>query len=137
MEIKHRIKKIYKNFRDYYKHYSLTDLLFLPHNDSQSDLILAQPDHFIDNMHESHQEKVICYCRNEDDEYIRQVEVDLYTGAITSTILDNKLSSNPSFRRQAVSIQLQPESGERFFLNILQHKGNTYINTSDLKVKKK
>lgn len=82
-----------------------------------------------DQFDESHQVKVICYCRTEDDEFIKKVEVDMYTGETKITRIPQKSSGNPSLRRQGVTIQLQSEHSQSFDLNISQHKGHTYLDT--------
>ena len=48
------------------------------------------------------------------------------------TLIKNDESNNPSLRRQGVTIIIEPEGMSKpFNLNILQHKGNTYINTTN------
>ena len=110
---------------------STSNVLILPHKDyTNFDIMLACPFKFNDDSNESHQEKVICYCRAEDERFIKRVEVDLYSGAISYTVIAAFKSENPSSRRQAVSIAMRPEYGDPFLLNVFQHKGNTYMNTS-------
>ena len=92
--------------------------------------MLACPYNFNGESNESHQEKVICYCRTEDEKLIKRVEVDLYTGAVSYTIIEESKSKNPSSRRQAVSIAMRPENRSPFLLNVFEHKGHTYIHTS-------
>jgi len=92
--------------------------------------MLACPFKLNNDSNQSHQEKVICYCRTEDEKLLKRIEVDLYTGAISYTIIEDSKSENPSSRRQAVSIAMSPEDGRPFLLNVFQHKGNTYMNTS-------
>lgn len=36
-------------------------------------------------------------------------------------------SNNPSKRRGAIQIEMECENGHKFYLNIVQHKGMTYI----------
>ena len=131
MEIKQNIKKAYNEFKRYCNKLTYPDLLILPHKDyTNSDLMLACPYNFNEEWNESHQEKVICYCRTEDEKLIKRVKIDLYTGAISYTIIEESKSKNPSPRRQAVSIAMSSENASPFLLNVFQHKGHTYINTS-------
>ena len=131
MEIKQNIKKAYNEFKKYCNKLTHPDLLILPHKEySDTELMLACPYRFDGGSNESHQEKAICYCRTEDEKLIKRVEVDLYTGGISYTIIEESKSKNPSSRRQAVSIAMRPENGYPFSLNVFQHKGHTYINTS-------
>ena len=110
------------------------NLLVLPHkNYAQEDLVLARPYDICGDSPESHQEKVICYCRTEDEQFIKEIVIDLYTGTTTSTIVKDGISKNPSTRRQGLSIIMKPEEGPRFSLNVSQHKGRTHINTTDFK----
>lgn len=103
-----------------------TDTLYLKPNEN---IIVGNP--YDKENSESHQIKVICYCRTEDDAYVKMVEVDLITGETKMTLIKNDESNNPSSRRQAVSIVIEPEGmSPPFNLNILQHKGNTYITTT-------
>jgi len=44
---------------------------------------------------ESHQTKVICYCRTEDENYVKMVEIDLLTGVTNMTLIKNDESNNP------------------------------------------
>jgi hypothetical protein len=121
MEIKQNVNRTISN----------SNVLILPHKDfTDSDIMLACPYRFNDESQESHQEKVICYCRTEDEKLIKRVEVDLYTGAVSYTIIESSKSENPSSRRQAVSIAINPENASPFSLNVFQHKGHTYMNTS-------
>ena len=93
---------------------------------ASNEVILGNP-HDTDN-NESHQKKAICYCRNEDDRFIKMIEVDLYTGEVKMSLVENDMSKNPSWRRQAVSIKIETEGdGKEFYINISQHKGNTYL----------
>jgi hypothetical protein len=85
-----------------------------------------------DNMEKlcTHQKKVICYCRDEDDRE-KKIEIDLYTGEVKINMIDLNDKSNPSSRRQGVIIEIHPEGTNNIFnLNISQHKGSTYIETS-------
>jgi hypothetical protein len=80
-----------------------------------------------------HQKTIICYCRSEDD-IVKEVSVNLITGKTSMKISDNisiKLgNTNPSCRRQGITIKFSSENGnDDFNLNIFQHKGYTYIET--------
>lgn len=101
------------------------DELFIGKRD---ELIIGNP---YGGMNESHQTKVICYCRHEDETFIKMIEIDLFTGETKMSIIKNDDSNNPSSRRQGVSILLEPEGKDQpFYLNIAQHKGHTYISTT-------
>jgi len=77
----------------------------------------------------THPTKVICYCREEDDTFTIRVEVDLITGE-TSRLRILNTSDNPSQRRQGVSILINPENSDKFYLDVYEHKGLTFLNTT-------
>ena len=101
------------------------------------EIILGNP--FDKETPNTHQETVICYCRTEDEKYIKRVEVNLYTGEVQMKIINESDGENPSSRRQGVSIKMSNEfNNDEFNFNIAQHKGQTYLSVKKIKkIKKK
>lgn len=79
------------------------------------------------DIKETHHGEVISYVRagGEDSTTIEK-RVD-YKSEYVST-------RNPSPRRNAVGINFSCESGHHFNMNVLQHKGTTYIEFEEVKL---
>lgn len=86
------------------------------------------------NGNNLHHSDVVVFTRNEDAERVRVVHVE--GEDVTHYGISNDFSANPSSRRGAVSIHFwcenchgDPETTDTpiFKLNIIQHKGTTYL----------
>lgn len=73
-----------------------------------------------------HPIEVHTFSRREDEE-TKKTKIDLYTGEVEESTLDN-----PSSRRQAISIIMRSEEELYCRLDISQHKGTTTINWNDV-----
>jgi len=76
----------------------------------------------------THHYKTICYCRDEGEKVV-VVEIDMYSGEVFKYEGDVFPHSNPSDRRQAVSLFYKTENCCTPHHNtiIYQHKGNQYL----------
>ena len=76
-----------------------------------------------------HRGEVLVFDRNEDDPFVAVTRVK--TGMVVSAKAKNHRSGNPSPRRDGVSIVFNCETcdhgGTEQYLNIVQHKGETFI----------
>ena len=77
----------------------------------------------------THHYKTICYCRGKEDDKVIIVEIDMYTGEVFKFEGDIYPHSNPSDRRQAVSLFYNSENDRAPHHNsiIVQHKGKQYL----------
>jgi hypothetical protein len=90
------------------------------------------------NANNLHHDSVSVYHRREDEEAVRVTTVD--GSELVSSVVPNKTSGNPSGRRDGVVISFWcehchanadedfPDHPALFHLEILQHKGTTYLN---------
>jgi hypothetical protein len=90
------------------------------------------------NSNNLHHATVTVFNRREDAPEVRATTVD--GDEIVSSVVPNKTSRNPSGRRGGITIdfwcehchgnadEVFPEPAELFSLEILQHKGTTYLN---------
>jgi hypothetical protein len=74
---------------------------------------------------QTHVQKMVAHCRTEDGP-TTTVEVDLTTGGVRRLLA----RSNPSGRRNAVTLEVSCEFGHDFEVALAQHKGDTLVTTA-------
>lgn len=95
--------------------------------------------------HNMHQRRVSIFARTEDAERTRVVDVNLYTGELSTQELPSHKVDNPSARRHGMTIYFDCEicGAEKpttiptvvtHILHLAQHKGFTYLVWDDVDV---